>query len=34
MWPVSKRFNVSGRGDDDPSLIEPVEGEANAARAD
>ena len=34
MWPVSKRFNVSGRGDDDPSLIEPIEGEANAARAD
>jgi putative SOS response-associated peptidase YedK len=25
MWPVSKRVNVSGRGDDDPSLIEPVE---------
>jgi len=23
MWPVSKRVNVSGRGDDDPSLIEP-----------
>ena len=21
MWPVSKRINVSGRGDDDPSLI-------------
>jgi len=20
MWPVSKRVNVSGRGDDDPSL--------------
>ena len=30
MWPVSKRVNVSGRGDDDPSLIEPVEFEANA----
>ncbi len=28
MWPVSKRGNVSGRGDDDPSLIEPVEDEA------
>jgi hypothetical protein len=25
MWPVSKRVNVSGRGDDDPSLIEAVE---------
>jgi putative SOS response-associated peptidase YedK len=24
MGPVSKRVNVSGRGDDDPSLIEPV----------
>jgi len=24
MWPVSKRVNVSGWGDDDPSLIEPV----------
>ncbi len=30
MWPVSKRVNVSGRGDDDPSLDEPVEGEAIA----
>ncbi len=28
MWPVSKRVNVSGRGEDDPSLIEPVEDEA------
>ena len=28
MSPVSKRVNVSGRGDDDPSLIEPVEEEA------
>jgi putative SOS response-associated peptidase YedK len=28
MWPVSKQVNVSGRGDDDPSLIEPVEIEA------
>ena len=34
MWPVSKRVNVSGRGDDDPTLIEPVEGEGNAARSD
>ena len=25
MWPVSKRVNMSGRGDDDPSLIEPVD---------
>ena len=30
MWPVSKRVNASGRGDDDPSLIEPVEDEAIA----
>jgi len=30
MWPVSKRVNVSGRGDDDASLIEPVEDEAIA----
>jgi len=30
MWPVSKRVNVSGRGDHDPSLIEPVEDEAIA----
>ena len=30
MWPVSKRVNVSGRGDDDPSLIEPVEDKAIA----
>jgi putative SOS response-associated peptidase YedK len=29
-WPVSKRVNVSGGGDDDPGLIEPVEAEANA----
>jgi putative SOS response-associated peptidase YedK len=28
MWPVSKRVNASGRGDDDPSLIEPAEDEA------
>jgi len=31
MWPVSKRVNVSGRGDDDLDLTEPVE--ANAAWA-
>ena len=30
MWPVSKRVNVSGRGDDDPNLIEPVEDKAIA----
>jgi len=30
MWPVSKRVNVSGRGDDDPNLIEPVKDEAIA----
>jgi len=30
MWPVSKRVNVSGRGDDDPSLIEAVEDDAVA----
>ena len=30
MWPVSKRVNASGSGDDDPGLIEPVEDEANA----
>ena len=30
MWPVSKRVNVSGRGDDDPDLVEPVEDEAIA----
>jgi len=24
MWTVSTRVNVSGRGDDDPSLIEPI----------
>jgi putative SOS response-associated peptidase YedK len=34
MWPVSKRVNASGRGGDDPSLIEPTEGEIDAARAD
>ena len=30
MWPVSKRVNASGRGDDDPSLIAPVEEETIA----
>jgi putative SOS response-associated peptidase YedK len=25
MWPVSRRVNKTGRGDDDPNLIEPVE---------
>jgi putative SOS response-associated peptidase YedK len=25
MWPVSKRVNTTGRGDDDPSLTEPIE---------
>ena len=30
MWAVSKRVNASGRGDDNPSLIEPVEDEAIA----
>ena len=30
MLPVSKRVNASGRGDDDPSLIAPVEDEAIA----
>ena len=28
MWPVSKRVNMSGRGDEDPSLTEPVEANA------
>jgi putative SOS response-associated peptidase YedK len=28
MWPVSKRVNVSGWGDDDPNLIEPLEDAA------
>ena len=27
MWPVSKRVNSTGRGDDDPSLIEPIEND-------
>ena len=30
MWPVSKRVNVSGRGGNDPDLVEPVEDEAIA----
>ena len=30
MWSVSKRVNVSGHGDDDSSLIDPVEVEAIA----
>jgi putative SOS response-associated peptidase YedK len=30
LWPVSKRVNASGRGDDDPGLTEPVEDEAIA----
>jgi putative SOS response-associated peptidase YedK len=30
LWPVSKRVNASGRGDDDPGLIEPVADQANA----
>ena len=30
MWPVSKRVNASDRGDDDPSLIGPVEDETIA----
>jgi hypothetical protein len=30
VWPVSKPVNVSGRGDDDPSMIEPIEDEAIA----
>jgi hypothetical protein len=31
IWPVSKRVNVVGRGDEDPSLIEVVEDEAAAS---
>jgi putative SOS response-associated peptidase YedK len=27
MWPVSTRVNATGRGDDDPSLTKPMEGE-------
>jgi hypothetical protein len=30
--PEWKRVNKSGQGDDDPSLIEPVEDAANADR--
>jgi putative SOS response-associated peptidase YedK len=30
MWPVLKRVNGSGRGDDDPNLVEPVGDAANA----
>jgi hypothetical protein len=30
MWPVSKRVNKTGVGDDDPNLVEPVENAANA----
>jgi putative SOS response-associated peptidase YedK len=30
IWPVSTRVNATGRGDDDPSLIEPVEDDAIA----
>jgi putative SOS response-associated peptidase YedK len=30
MWPISKRVNKSGQGDDDPGLIEAVGDEANA----
>jgi hypothetical protein len=30
MWPVSKRVNVSGRGEDDASLIERVSDAAIA----
>ena len=25
LWPVSKRVNKTGVGDDDPSLVEPIE---------
>ena len=32
--PVSKRVNVSGPGDNVSSLIEPFEGEIDAASAD
>jgi putative SOS response-associated peptidase YedK len=30
MWSVSKRVNVSGQGDDDSSLVKPVDDEAIA----
>jgi putative SOS response-associated peptidase YedK len=29
-WPVSKRLNRAGEGDDDPTMIEPVDGVAGA----
>jgi putative SOS response-associated peptidase YedK len=29
MWPVSTQVNASGRGDDDLSLIDPMDGEAS-----
>jgi putative SOS response-associated peptidase YedK len=29
LWPVSKRVNKTGAGDDDPSLIEPVDASAD-----
>jgi len=28
LWPVSKRVNKTGAGDDDPGLIEPFEASA------
>jgi putative SOS response-associated peptidase YedK len=31
MWPVSKRVNVSGRGDDDPSSHDDVDGLSSTA---
>jgi putative SOS response-associated peptidase YedK len=31
MWPVSKVVNVSGRGDEDPRLIEPSDAGSSAA---
>jgi putative SOS response-associated peptidase YedK len=33
MWPVSKRVNVAGRGDDDPSLIDLVEVRCGRTKA-
>ncbi len=32
LWPVSKKVNYSGPGDDDPSLIEPTDQETAAPR--
>lgn len=32
IWSVSKKVNYSGRGDDDPSLIEPIDQETAAPR--